>query len=598
MVFIRKLFPFESLIFFDRSTVTAYCILVIVAMFLGFAGWLFIKVRGLNGRVRRIGKGLANKDFDSGPTLKEAWQHYSDSFIDCNGETKTFEDAADYFNEKNLLSKSTNIRLLTSIPSVLVGTGILGTFLGLTLGISDFDTESTDGIKRSIETLLSGMGTAFITSIWGMGLSLLYTFWEKVSVGPLDVSLHRLCYSLNRKYRLGEQDQRELQLQEQRRLFDQYFVYKDEDGNDVKPGNVLRDIYEESGKMAQAIQSFSTDLATKIEAGFQTILANHIDQGVLPALESLRSEIVQLREGMKDPATEMTQSVVSDLKTAMMEMVGDFKDSVSGSAKKEMETLAAVLGQAGASLTTFPSLLEQMTTNLNGNFQSLQESVKQVSEQMLSQGSSTVTQMKEQIERLTNAFDDKIGGLQIGQETLIGEQAKNISASGRLIESLHKSIQELDQLSDKIGGTMSEIAAAETELGRASMQLSSVSESVASSVRSFDSTQQKLADQSSRFIQENGKVLEHIATALDKAQKLSTEYAEKFGVIEAGLRSIFSQIQQGTKEFSNTISDGVDRNLTVYTEKTNRIAEALAGASKAHGDLLEELTDQLDKMRR
>lgn len=598
MVFIRKLFPFESLISFDSSTVTAYCILAIIAMFFGFAGWLFIKVRGLDGRVKRIGRGLEDRDFDAGSTLKEAWQHYSDSFFDCNGETKTFEDAADYFNEKNLLSKSTNIRLLTSIPSVLVGTGILGTFLGLTLGISDFDTESTEGIKRSIETLLSGMGTAFVTSIWGMSLSLLYTFWEKISVGPLDVSLHRLCYSLNRKYRLSEQDQRELQLQEQRRLFDQYFVYKDEAGNDVKPGNVLRDIYEESGKMAQAIQSFSTDLATKIEAGFQTILTNHIEQGVLPALESLRSEIVQLREGMKDPATEMTQSVVSDLKTAMMEMVGDFKDSVSGSAKKEMETLAAVLGQAGASLTTFPSLLEQMTMNLNGNFQSLQESVKQVSEQMLNQGSTTVTQMKEQIERLANAFDDRIGGLQIGQETLIGEQAKNISASARLIESLQKSIQELDQLSGKIGGTMSEIAAAETELGRASMQLSSVSESVASSVRSFDSTQQKLADQSSRFIQENGKVLEHIATALDKAQKLSSEYAEKFGAIEAGLRSIFSQIQQGTKEFSNTISDGVDRHLTVYTEKTNRIAEALAGASKAHEDLLEELTDQLDKMRR
>ena len=50
----------------------------------------------------------------------------------------------------------------------MTGLGILGTFLGLVLGISGFDTASTEAITSSISGLLSGMGTAFLTSIVGV----------------------------------------------------------------------------------------------------------------------------------------------------------------------------------------------------------------------------------------------------------------------------------------------------------------------------------------------------------------------------------------------------------------------------------------------
>lgn len=54
-------------------------------------------------------------------------------------------------------------------PAVLVSLGILGTFAGIVIGLLDFNAHD---IKGSIEGLLDGLRTAFITSLLGMGLSI------------------------------------------------------------------------------------------------------------------------------------------------------------------------------------------------------------------------------------------------------------------------------------------------------------------------------------------------------------------------------------------------------------------------------------------
>jgi hypothetical protein len=54
----------------------------------------------------------------------------------------------------------------------IVGLGILGTFWGIFIGLQSFDTTH---IQESIPPLLDGLKTAFLTSIAGMGISMLLT---------------------------------------------------------------------------------------------------------------------------------------------------------------------------------------------------------------------------------------------------------------------------------------------------------------------------------------------------------------------------------------------------------------------------------------
>ena len=56
-------------------------------------------------------------------------------------------------------------------PSTASVLGVLGTFIGIAYGLWNFDS-SPEAMHNSIEKLLSGMTTAFFTSIIGMGISL------------------------------------------------------------------------------------------------------------------------------------------------------------------------------------------------------------------------------------------------------------------------------------------------------------------------------------------------------------------------------------------------------------------------------------------
>ncbi len=58
-------------------------------------------------------------------------------------------------------------------PGIVISLGILGTFLGIYLGLRNFDT--TD-INNSIPELLEGLKTAFITSLFGMLFSIILKY--------------------------------------------------------------------------------------------------------------------------------------------------------------------------------------------------------------------------------------------------------------------------------------------------------------------------------------------------------------------------------------------------------------------------------------
>jgi len=101
-------------------------------------------------------------------------------------------------------------QFLEHAPAVLVSLGILGTFIGIVIGLLDFDAHD---IKNSIEGLLDGLKTAFITSLVGMSLSLvlkaLDAWWfaparSKAEAVPDTVTPEHIYGAMNRQVQLLE----------------------------------------------------------------------------------------------------------------------------------------------------------------------------------------------------------------------------------------------------------------------------------------------------------------------------------------------------------------------------------------------------------
>ncbi len=84
-------------------------------------------------------------------------------------------DLEEYINE-NLLDKIGMTFFNSGMSGTLTGLGILGTFLGLTMGLGSFDGNDIFTISDNVGPLLSGMKVAFHTSVYGIFFSLVFNF--------------------------------------------------------------------------------------------------------------------------------------------------------------------------------------------------------------------------------------------------------------------------------------------------------------------------------------------------------------------------------------------------------------------------------------
>lgn len=81
----------------------------------------------------------------------------------------------EYINE-NLLDKVGMTFFNSGMSGTMTGLGILGTFLGLSMGLGSFNGNDIYTISDNVGPLLSGMKVAFHTSVYGILFSLVFNF--------------------------------------------------------------------------------------------------------------------------------------------------------------------------------------------------------------------------------------------------------------------------------------------------------------------------------------------------------------------------------------------------------------------------------------
>ena len=77
-------------------------------------------------------------------------------------------------------------------PSFFPMLGILGTFTAIAISMPDFSIKNTEALDSEISLLLSGIGTAFYASIFGIFLSILWNYFEKRGLSKADQDSHYL----------------------------------------------------------------------------------------------------------------------------------------------------------------------------------------------------------------------------------------------------------------------------------------------------------------------------------------------------------------------------------------------------------------------
>jgi chromosome segregation ATPase len=92
-------------------------------------------------------------------------------------------DAIEIFTDARFAPGMSENRIFQALPGILTGLGVLGTFVGLQLGIGGLDLQDLKKLETSIVPLIQGCAVAFSTSVWGVGVSLIFSLLEKIMEG-------------------------------------------------------------------------------------------------------------------------------------------------------------------------------------------------------------------------------------------------------------------------------------------------------------------------------------------------------------------------------------------------------------------------------
>ena len=115
-----------------------------------------------------------------GDRLQGAWGDFLQNaeMRDAHGDSC---DVSLYINEDTVIYANYGMRLADLAPGLLTSLGILGTFLGLVMGLSGLNLNAADtaALLAAMEKLIGGMSTAFLTSTAGEVASIYFNLMNK-----------------------------------------------------------------------------------------------------------------------------------------------------------------------------------------------------------------------------------------------------------------------------------------------------------------------------------------------------------------------------------------------------------------------------------
>jgi methyl-accepting chemotaxis protein len=106
---------------------------------------------------------------------------------------------AEVIDEYPALALGPRRSLLPALPGLFLATGLLGTFVGLTLAIPE--AVSSFGRDQQIASLVQHVGLALRSSLWGLALSITASFATRWIEGRLEAQIESLDLWVRRTYR-------------------------------------------------------------------------------------------------------------------------------------------------------------------------------------------------------------------------------------------------------------------------------------------------------------------------------------------------------------------------------------------------------------
>ncbi len=357
------------------------------------------------------------------------WLAFDASLVEAADGSRLYKtvDAAEFFNPHTLTWGLASNRLLSAMPGVLTAFGILGTFVGLQIGLSSLDLSSPQVLTQSIIPLIQGAAVAFATSVWGTLVSVAFNLLEK----SLELLLRRRISHL----------QRAANALASAHVAEQTLVNIER--ANVEAENALKGLAEQIGAQ---MQKALLDVPTSIQAGIEASMKPAIDR-LVEATEALAQKqgdnatdaLAQIVERFVDSIGESGEHSRAGLESASTQLstaISQWSEGMEGFLGRLDNRASAFDGQMGALLDQGKSLREE--ANVSQQFLSNVSGELHRGSELLQQATQHLTQLGQELNKAVQT----LGEHQTQAAKLTENVAKKQQETGKLLENIARSLAD------------------------------------------------------------------------------------------------------------------------------------------------------------
>jgi len=229
-----------------------------------------------------------NKSISELETIKDIYEDYQKTLIIRDKKIIQTIDSEFYFNVDNLIKDKINYKFISYIPQLLIGIGLLGTFLGLSLGLSGLDL--TDLKTEEINKLIDGAKTSFYTSLYGMYFSIWFSVITNIIIGYYEQIISKIKNDLNS-------------------LFSKNII--NDEIIDLKHAisNRLDDLKSINKTMQNDFKESINSLSGKMSNSFQTELSKIFNKELINNFNKLKDDIYTINDENKNFMTNYKSQI-------------------------------------------------------------------------------------------------------------------------------------------------------------------------------------------------------------------------------------------------------------------------------------------------
>ena len=340
---------------------------------------------------------IEGKIKDSESDLVKYWVEFEESLVITDNRIENTLDAEHFFHDRNLAHRIFHNRTYENTPQLLVGFGVLFTFIGLVIGLTgiSLDSENVEVLKNGIESLINGAQLAFVSSIAGISFSLLFSLFHHISQNSVLQKIQTLQKSINFKYPRTNPEKSLAYIRE----------------SSKESSNVLGSLSEQLG---QKLQDVVRDISGEIGKGIQDSLKPFLEQITDQAMNSSESVMGEMMETFLEKvsaAGEEQQRFILETNQAIQEALVDFRRDFTGQVielKDAIENLNESYHFIEENLITkFDGVINDFSEAIDGYKEEQRTFISQIEKQSVT--AENLTLVSNEIRQLLNQMNEQVG---------------------------------------------------------------------------------------------------------------------------------------------------------------------------------------------